>query len=67
MTLLPRLSKNVQEIEAEKEELELSLQAKTAEIEKLKDKCFEMEEEQHILQVRFLSDLSGLFIRYYYL
>ena len=57
----------MQEIEAEKEELELSLQAKTAEIEKLKDKCFEMEEEQHILQVTFLSDFSSLFIRYYYL
>ena len=36
---------------SDKQELELSLQAKMAEIETLKDKCFEMEEEQHILQV----------------
>ena len=49
--VLYRMARNVQQIESERDELELTLKSKVMEIEKLKDKCFEMEEEHLILQV----------------
>ena len=48
-----RMARNMQQIELERDELELTLKSKVMEIEKLKDKCFEMEEEHLILQVFF--------------
>ena len=41
----------MEQISTERDELEMTLRAKMSEIDRLKDKCFEMEEEQHILEV----------------